>query len=347
MQLSTLSQKRWQRFKSMKRGYYSFILLCSLILFSLLAEILVNNRAILVSSEGKLYFPTYGDYLPGTTFGEDYSFETNYRKLQEKLAQDGVDGFVIMPPIPFNAFENDLDQEGYPPFPPDFARRHFLGTDVTGRDVAARIVYGFRIAIFFSLLLLVTTYSIGISVGSMMGYFGGKLDILGQRLIEIWSNIPFLYIVIIVSSIITPSFFILVAIMVAFTWPTMTWYMRTSAYKEKQRDYVTAARSLGCSSTQIVFKHILPNSVSTIITFVPFKIASSITALTALDYLGFGLPAPTPSWGELLHQGTENLSALWIVLSVIVALTLVLIMVTFIGEAIRDAFDPKKYSIYR
>ena len=271
MQISALTKKRWQRFKQMRRGYISFIILVSLIVLSLFAELFVSNRALLVSYDDKLYFPTYGEFLPGTTFGETYQYETNYRKLKKRMAANNEDGFVLLPLIPYNPLENDLEQEGYPPFPPDFERGHYLGTDITGRDVAARIIYGFRIAIFFSLALLISTYSIGISIGSLMGYFGGKIDILGQRLIEIWSNIPFLYVVIIVASVMTPSFLMLVGIMVVFTWPTMTWYMRTSAYKEKERDYVTAARSLGCSTPQIVFKHILPNSVSTIITFVPFK----------------------------------------------------------------------------
>ncbi len=348
IKLNPITQKRLARFRSIKRGYVSFILLCLLIAFSLFAELFINSRALLVSYEGQWYFPTYGDMIPGTTFGEDYEWETNYRKLKARFAsEDHPDHYVILPIVPYNAFENDLKDTSYPPFPPSFEDQHYLGTDKTGRDIVARLVYGFRIAIFFSLLLLAASYTLGIAVGCIMGYFGGKFDILLQRLIEIWSNIPFLYVVIIISSIMAPNFSSLIGIMVLFSWTQMTWYMRTATYKEKSREYTLAAKGLGASTSRIIFRHILPNTVSTIVTFMPFSIASGITALTALDYLGFGLPAPTPSWGELLQQGTERLDAIWIVSSVVAFMVVILTMVTFIGEAIREAFDPKKHTVYR
>ncbi|SMF30409.1 ABC transporter permease [Pseudobacteriovorax antillogorgiicola] len=346
IKISPITQKRLRKFRSIRRGYYSTILLVFLVGLSLIAELFINSRALMVRYQGEYYFPTYGAFIPGTTFGESYDWETNYRKLKERFAQDGSENFVILPIVPYNPYENNLKDGEYPPFPPNSEDQHYLGTDNTGRDILARLFYGFRTAILFSLGLLVMTYSIGISVGCMMGYFGGKFDIVLQRMIEIWSNIPFLYVVIIMSSIMVPNFTMLIVIMVMFSWPAMTWYMRTATYKEKAREYVHAAKASGASTSRIIFNHILPNTISTIITFVPFQVVSGITSLTALDYLGFGLPAPTPSWGELLQQGTENLSAIWIVSSVVTFMVVILIMVTFVGEAIREAFDPKVHTTY-
>ena len=345
-QLDPLTRRKIQRFKSIRRGYWSFILFTLLVVMSLFAELLVNSRALVVSYGGEQYFPTYGAVLPGTTFGYDYQYETNYRDLKRRMEENGEDGFVILPPVPWNAYENDLKEGAYPPFPPSLEDRHFLGTDTIGRDVLARLVYGFRTAIAFALILLVCSYAIGISVGAAMGYFGGAFDLLFQRIIEIWSNIPFLYVIMIISSIMIPNFFMLIVIVLLFGWIQMTWYMRTATYKEKAREYTLAARALGASNSRVIFMHILPNTVSIIVTFIPFSIASGIITLTSLDYLGFGLPPPTPSWGELLAQGSNNLESIWIVSSVIVAMTLVLVMVTFMGEAVREAFDPKKHTTY-
>jgi microcin C transport system permease protein len=346
MRLNPLTIKKLKRFRSVKRGYYSAIIMAVLILLSLFAECFVSNRALFVSYQGKWYFPTYGDMIPGTTFGEAYKYETNYRLLKKKFTEENSNNFVLLPVIPYNPYENDLVEGVYPPSAPSFEDGHFLGTDSTGRDVAARLIYGFRIAIFFSILLLLVNYIVGISIGSIMGFYGGKVDLLGQRVIEIWSNVPFLYVVIIISSIMTPNFFSLIGIMLIFGWMAMTWQLRTTTYKEKAKEYVQAARSLGASNARIIFKHILPNSISVIVTFIPFSVAGGITSLTSLDYLGFGLPAPTPSWGELLSQGTQNLDASWIVSSVVVAMILILVMITFIGEAIREAFDPKRHTTY-
>jgi microcin C transport system permease protein len=210
----------------------------------------------------------------------------------------------------------------------------------------ARLVYGFRIAIFFSLGLLLTNYVIGISIGCAMGYFGGTFDLFFQRIIEIWSNVPFLYIIIIIASVVTPNFFILILIMAFFGWIGITWTMRTVTYKERAREYVLAAKALGASNLRIIFRHILPNTIAVIVTFAPFSVSGGIVALTSLDYLGFGLPPPTPSWGELLQQGWTNLSAWWISGSVVMAMLMTLLSVTFIGEAVREAFDPKMHSVY-
>ncbi|MBT4761725.1 MAG: ABC transporter permease subunit [Bdellovibrionaceae bacterium] len=345
MQLSPLALKQIKRFKSIKRGYYSFIAICVLVALTLIAELLINSRALFVSYEGNWYFPTYGSVISGKTFGLNYDYETNYRDLQEVLKKEGK-GTVIMPLVPYNPLENDFREGIYPPSAPSSKEKHYLGTDSTGRDVVARLFYGFRIAIFFSLLLLVCNYTIGVSVGSAMGFLGGRFDMIMQRIIEIWSNIPFLYVVIIVASIITPNIFTLMGIMLFFGWMAMTWQMRTTTYKERSREYVMAAKSLGASRRRIIFNHILPNSIFIIVSFIPFSISGGIVALTSLDYLGFGLPAPTPSWGELLRQGTNNLEAGWIVSSVVVFMIIILVMVTFIGEAVREAFDPKKHTTY-
>jgi microcin C transport system permease protein len=344
--LSPLARKQWLRFKSIRRGYFSALILLSLLVISCFAELFVNNRAIVVSYQGKLFFPTYGAFLPGSTFGLGYDYETNYRELAQRFAENDSNGWLLMPPVPYSAFENDLRESQYPPYPPSFASRHYLGTDTTGRDVLARLVYGFRIAIAFSLVLLACNYAIGVAVGCAMGFWGGAFDLFFQRLIEVWSNVPFLYVIMIIASIVVPTFWTLTLVMVLFGWMSMTWYMRTSTYKEKTRDYVMAARALGATSSRIVGRHILPNTVSVIVTFIPFSIAGGITALTALDYLGFGLPPPTPSWGDLLSQGTDNLDYPWIVTSVVCAMIAILLMVTYIGEAIREAFDPKRFTYY-
>jgi microcin C transport system permease protein len=344
--LSPLARKQWLRFKSIKRGYFSALILLLLLAISCVAELFVNNRAIFVSYQGRLFFPTYGAFLPGTTFGLGYDYETNYRELEPRFAENDSNGWLLMPPVPYSAFENDLRESQYPPYPPSVASRHYLGTDTTGRDVLARLVYGFRIAIAFSLVLLACNYAIGVAVGCAMGFWGGAFDLFFQRLIEVWSNVPFLYVIMIIASIVVPTFWTLTLVMVLFGWMSMTWYMRTSTYKEKTRDYVMAARALGATSSRIVGRHILPNTVSVIVTFIPFSIAGGITALTALDYLGFGLPPPTPSWGDLLSQGTDNLDYPWIVTSVVCAMIAILLMVTYIGEAIREAFDPKRFTYY-
>ncbi len=346
LRLNPLTVKKIRRFKSIKRGYYSLVVLVLMIAVSLGAELLVNKRALVVSYNGRLFFPTYGAMIPGRTFGLDYDYETNYRQLKKIFAAQDQGNWVLLPPIPYDPYENDLRPDDYPPFPPSLASRHFLGTDAVGRDVAARLIYGFRIAIFFSLGLLVINYAIGVAVGCAMGYWGGLFDLFFQRLIEIWSNVPFLYVIIIISSIVVPTFWILILIMAMFGWMGMTWTMRTMTYKEKARDYVLAARALGAGDLRIIFKHVIPNTVAVIVTFAPFSISGGIVALTSLDYLGFGLPPPTPSWGELLQQGWTNLDSWWISAAVVAAMTVTLLTVTFIGEAIREAFDPKMHTIY-
>jgi microcin C transport system permease protein len=344
--LAPQTKKQWRRFRSIKRGYYSLLVIAALLVATLFAELWVNNRALIVQYEGEYYFPTYGAYLAGDTFGLDYQYETNYRELAQKFAAEESSNWVLLPPVPYSAYETNFRTDSFPPYPPSVSAQHYLGTDTTGRDIVARLVYGFRLAMAFALILLTCNYVVGVTLGGAMGYFGRAFDLVFQRLIEIWSNVPFLYVIMIVASVIVPNFWTLVAAMVIFGWMEMTWYMRTSTYREKAREYVTAARALGASTPRILFLHILPNSLSIIVTFIPFSVASGVTALTALDYLGFGLPPPTPSWGELLAQGTANLQYPWIVTSVVVAMTAVLLMVAYVGEAIREAFDPKQFTYY-
>lgn len=346
MALNPLTIRKLKRFQSIKRGFYSFIAVIVLISVSLFAELLINNRALVVYHNGTYYFPIYGEMIPGTVFGLEYDYETNYRELAQQFKKEGAGNWVLMPVVPFDPYENDLKENEFPPLPPSFEEKHYLGTDTAGRDVLARLIYGFRTAISFSLLLLFTNYVIGISIGCAMGFLGGKFDLFFQRIIEIWSNVPFLYVIIIISSVVIPNFFMLIVIMAIFGWIGITWTMRTITYKEKARDYVLAARALGASNRRIIFKHIIPNTISIIVTYAPFSVSSGIVALTSLDFLGFGLRPPTPSWGELIQQGLANLDAWWIGGSVISAMFITLLTVTFVGEAVREAFDPKLHTTY-
>lgn len=345
IKLTPLTQKKIKHFKEIKRGYWSLLILGSLLIMSLFAEVLINSKALIVSYQGQWSFPVFTDVKPGTDFGQSYSSEADYRQLQLTFEQANQGDFVIMPVVPWNPYEQDFSGD-FPPLAPSLESRHYLGTDAIGRDVLARLVYGFRIAMGFALMTMAISYAIGTVVGCCMGFFGGKFDLFVQRLIEIWSMVPFLYVIMILVSLTQPTFTLFVAINVLFGWMGITWYMRTMTYKESAREYVMAARALGASTTRILVNHILPNTMVMIVTLAPFTIAANITALTALDYLGLGLMPPTPSWGELLQQGKSNLDAPWIVVSVVTAIVSVLVMVTFIGEAIRSAFDPKKFTRY-
>lgn len=352
--LNPQTRRKLRRFREIRRGYWSFLALAALLLLSLAGELLVNNRALVVSYQGEWYFPTYGAFHPGTDFGLDYGYETDYRQLRDTFALRDAGDWVLMPPIPYSPFESHAAGDVYKPEPPSLTGRHFLGTDTTSRDILARLFYGTRIALFFSLAFMASVYLIGIAIGCAMGYFGGAFDLLFQRLIEIWSNVPFLYMVIIVFSVIPSTYsltarvLILLAVMVLFSWTSMTYYMRTETYKEKARDYTAAAKLIGASNGRVIFRHILPNAMSTLITFMPFTVVAAIAAITSLDFLGFGLPPPTPSLGELLKQGTATLrTAPWIVVAAFGTLVLLLTLVTFIGEAVRESFDPKKFTIYQ
>ena len=341
IKLNPLTLKKIKRFKSIKRGYYSFIIFIVMIIASLCAELLVNNRAIVVYYEGELYFPTYTQMIPGTSFDLNYDYETNYRQLGNLFGVEGKGNWILMPIVPYNAYENDLKKNEIPPFPPSIKEKHYMGTDAVGRDIVARLVYGFRIAIFFSLLLLLVNYVIGVSIGSAMGFWGGKFDLIFQRIIEIWSNVPFLYVIIIIASIMVPNFLMLILIMAFFGWIGITWTMRTVTYKEREREYVLAARALGSYNLRIIFKHIIPNTIAIIVTFAPFAVSGGIVALTSLDYLGFGLPPPTPSWGNLLNAAQGHLAEYpWLAIFPGLLIFLTIISINFIGDGLRDALDP-------
>lgn len=341
----SILRKRFQKFQSLKRGYYSFIILVVLYLLSFALPLLVNNKAIVVRYNGETYFPAF-TYHPGKTFGQADvgESEANYRRLHTEFeATEG--NWMIMPPYPWNPLENDFEStESHPQAP---SSNHWFGTDDAGRDVFARMCYGFNISISFALLLTIVNYLIGATLGGLMGFYGGKIDLFAQRGIEIWSNIPFLYTVIIISSIIAPSFTILVVILSFFGWIGISYYLRGEFLREKTKDYVAAAIALGTPDRQIIFRHILPNSLTPMIAYLPFSIIGGITALVSLDFLGFGLPVPTPSWGEMVDIGLKNKEHWWLVTTPLAALFLTLMLVTFIGEAIREAFDPRVYSRLR
>jgi microcin C transport system permease protein len=318
---------------------------------ALLAEIFVSNRALLVSYQGHLYIPIYGSIHPGRDFGLDYDYETDYRSLRAKFILERRGNWVLMPVVPYGPNENCYPGLPFTPRPPEVSSRHYLGTDQINRDILARLVYGLRNSLLFSAGFVALVFLIGIVIGCAMGYFGGWFDLGMQRFIEIWSLLPFLLVVIIVRAALPSGtsfgLGLLLFVVVLFAWTGMTYYMRSATYREKARDYVAAAQVLGAGPGRVLFHHILPNILSILVTFLPFTCAAAIGSLTALDYLGFGLPPPMPSWGELLRQGTGNLDAPWIVASAFSALSLLLILITFVGEAIREAFDPKKYTIYR
>ena len=348
----SIFQKRLRKFRGLKRGYCSFLILLSLYAISFALPALTNDKALFVQYQGRSYFPLF-TYYEASEFGMDAIGEPNYRELAKRLAGD-VEGWVLMPLYPYGPNESLLELDGVPPHPP--SAEHPFGTDDRGRDVFVRLAYGFNVSITFAILVTLFSFVVGIIVGAMLGYFGGSTDILGQRLIEIWSSLPFLYTIIIIGSIVVPvyvtgqnlvlqpSFWLLIFLLSTFSWMGITYYVRGEFYREKAKDYVGAAIALGASETSVIFKHILPNAITPVVSFAPFSIVANISTLVALDFLGFGLPAPTPSWGELIGQGVNNLTKFWLVFFPLGAVFLTLLLVVFVGEAIREAFDPKEFS---
>ncbi len=356
----SIFQRRLKNFKKIKRAYYSLLLIGILYLLSFLAPLLINGRALIVRYNGETYFPAMGDLFGGvfptahreaSYFGQTHVFgveqhgEANYRELKKQFAAEGKGNWVLMPPYPYSPIENLLGQlDGKPPTKPD--SKHILGTDNRGRDVFARIAYGFQISISFAALVTILSYILSVVIGGLLGYFGGRVDIYGLRLIEIFSNIPFLFMVMILVSFLKPSFTLLVVLLVILGgWIGMSYLVRGEFYREKARDYVSAAHALGASDTSIMFKHILPNALTPIITYAPFSMIGNISALVGLDFLGFGLRPPTPSWGELINQGlSEDISYWWLIISPLFMMFFTLNTITFIGEGVRQAFDPRDYS---
>ena len=371
-QINPLTKRKIKRFQSIKRGYWSFIMLIAALFVSLFGELLVNDQALIVQHKGSLYFPALANtypikwiYTPKTprtgqffglqkdSEGQPYSYPINYRGLKRHWESTSSGNWLVMPPIPHDPYKPNFSEGIGKLAVPNSEHKHYLGTDDAGRDIAARLFYGFRIVMLFALGFTFMVFFIGSALGCLMGYFGGKVDLLGLRLVEIWANIPFLYMVMIMVSVLPSKvelwqrIMMLLFIMVIFSWTSMTYYMRASTYKEKARDYVSAAQLLGAGPLRIVFFHLLPNTVSTLVTFLPFTVAAAISSVTALDFLNFGLPEGTPSWGHQLRLGQDYIREKpWIIGSALTAIFLVLTMVTFIGEAVREAFDPKKFSTY-
>jgi microcin C transport system permease protein len=321
----------------MKRAYYSLWILGIAFLLSLFSEFIANDKPLYLRFQGKSYSPVLFFYSD-QTFGGKYKTEADYLALKED-EQFKKEGFMIFPLIPHSPLHSYLDIDEPPPHPP--SGTHWLGTDAVARDVLARLLYGFRICMVFALSLMVISAVLGVIIGGVQGYLGGKVDIVVQRLIEIWSSLPFLYVVILVGSIYGSSFILLLLIMVIFQWIGLSYYMRGEFLKLKNMTYVKAAKALGTGPVRILFQQILPNALTPVITIMPFSLIAGITALTALDFLGFGLPPPMPSWGELLSQGLNNLYAPWIAVFTVAALFITLLLATFIGEGIREAFDPR------
>ena len=341
----SILKRRWEKFKTLKRGYYSLIILLITYGISFFLPLLINNRALIVKYNGDYYFPAFSGYVSGETFNQDVPGEARYRKLKNEFREDGNGNWVLLPPYPYSPFE-DITFEGNKMYQPP-SSLHWMGTDNTGRDVFARLCYAFNISISFALLLTIINYIIGILIGGAMGYFGGKFDLIFQRLVEIWSNLPMLFVIIILSSIIKPSFYLLIGIYTLINWISMTYLMRAEFYREKSKAYVAAALSMGQSEFKVMFKHILPNSLVPIITYFPFSVVAGISALVGLDFLGFGLAPPTPSWGQMLDVGLQNIRKWWMVFAPVSAQFLTLLSIVFIGEGVREAFDPKVYSRLR
>jgi len=341
---ASLFRKRLRKFKRIKRGWYSFLLLTSCYLLSFLLPLVVNNKPLLLRYEGKTYTPL-AHFYPDSLFGGQGSAEPNYRALAARVKAEGK-GFAWMPLYPYHPNESLLDLPGQPPHAP--SRAHWCGTDNRGRDVFARLLYGFRISISFALITTLVSYVVGITIGALLGYYGGRFDISVQRLIEIWSAMPFLYTMIIISSILQPNFALLVVVLTLFGWMGMTYYVRGEFYREKAKDYVQAAIGAGVSDWKIILFHILPNSLVPVVTFGPFGVVAYISVLVSLDYLGFGLPSGTPSWGVLLRVGLESFVHYpYLVVVPVAALAVTLFMVVMVGEAVREAFDPKVFSRLR
>jgi microcin C transport system permease protein len=359
--LSGLNERRWQLFKANGRGYWSLWIFLVLFVISVFAPIIANDRPILASYKGELLFPTFTEY-PEEKFGGFLAL-TDFR---DPFIQDEIkaNGWMIWPPIrySYNTVNNDLPAPApsrpafrmstdeacakYPQKTGDpncvIGNLNWLGTDDQGRDVVARLVYGFRISVFFGLILTFVSSIIGVAAGAVQGFFGGWTDLLFQRFIDIWTSMPTLYLLIILAAFITPTFWLLLFILVLFSWTSLVGVVRAEFLRARNLEYVRAARALGLTNTKIMFKHLLPNALISTVTFMPFILSGSVTTLTALDFLGFGLPPGSPSLGELLNQGKQNLQAPWLGFTGFFVVSIMLTLLVFIGEAVRDALDPRK-----
>ncbi|PWB61117.1 MAG: peptide ABC transporter permease [Bradyrhizobiaceae bacterium] len=360
--LSPINQRRWQNFKANRRGYISLWLFSVLFVASLFAEFIANDRPFLIRLEGKLFFPAVVGYAE-TTFGGEFETAADYRDpyLRKLIAEKG--GSIHWPPIRYSYDTHNLDLPTPAPSKPTWLlteeecrpvverkgltgcadlEYNWFGTDDQGRDVLARLIYGFRISVLFGLILTLVSSVIGVAAGAVQGYFGGWVDLVFQRVIEIWTSIPSLYLLLIISSVLVPGFFVLLGILLLFSWVSLVGLVRAEFLRGRNFEYIQAARALGVSNATIMFRHLLPNAMVATMTMLPFVLSSSVMTLTALDFLGFGLPPGSPSLGELLAQGKANIQAPWLGLTGFFTLAIMLSLLIFIGEAARDAFDPRK-----
>ncbi|MBN9248416.1 MAG: ABC transporter permease [Hyphomicrobium sp.] len=366
--LSPVNRRRWERFKAHKIGYRSFIIFTALFVGSLFAEFIANDRPLIASYKGEILFPVLVDY-PEEKFG-GFLAVTDYR-TPDIANEINANGWMLWPPIRYSYSTINKDYPGrigdngvclgYPAPPPwatklklcdapadqvaryeEFGNTNWLGLDDQGRDVLARVIYGFRISVLFGLILTVVSSAVGILAGAVQGYFGGRVDLIFQRLLEIWNSIPELFVLLIISSLFIPGFWTLLGILMIFSWTSLVGLVRAEFLRGRNLEYVRAARALGLSDWQIMFKHLLPNAAVATLTFLPFKLSGGIAALTALDFLGLGMPPGSPSLGELLLQGKKHLEAPWLGISGFIAVSIILSLAIFMGEAVRDALDPRK-----
>ena len=333
------SRRAWLRFKRNRLGFWSLLVFCTLVVLSLFAEVISNDRPLMVRYEGTTYFPMLKDYSE-KTFGGDFDTRTDYLDpfIQERLSQSG--NWALFAPNPYGP--KTLNYFAKEPNPSAPSRDNWLGTDDRGRDLLAQLIYGFRVSVLFALALTVTGVLLGVITGAIQGFFGGTTDLAFQRFIEIWGSMPELYLLIIFSAVFAPSLALLLALLSLFGWMGLSDYVRAEFLRNRQLDYVRAARALGVSNWQIITRHLLPNSMTPVVTFLPFRMSGAILALTSLDFLGLGVPPGTPSLGELLSQGKNNIDAWWISLATFGVLVVTLLLLTFMGDALRDALDPRK-----
>jgi microcin C transport system permease protein len=360
--LSPINLRRWQNFKSNRRGYWSLWIFLVLFIVSLFAEFIANDKPFMINHDGRLYFPSVVTYSE-TAFGGEFETAADYRDpyLQKLIAEKN--GHIWWPLIRYSYSTHNLDLPTPAPSPPTWMlteeqckhvvdkkvmkgcrdlEYNWLGTDDQGRDVVARLIYGFRISVLFGLILTLVSSAIGIAAGAVQGYFGGWTDLLFQRFIEIWTSVPSLYLLLIISSVLVPGFFVLLGILLLFSWVSLVGLVRAEFLRGRNFEYIMAARALGVSNAKIMFRHLLPNAMVATLTFLPFILSSSVMTLTALDFLGFGLPPGSPSLGELLSQGKANVQAPWLGLTGFFSIAIMLSLLIFIGEAVRDAFDARK-----
>ncbi|WP_431026343.1 ABC transporter permease [Halomonas sp. H5] len=335
--LSPIARRRLAVFRGNRRAWFSLWLFTGLFLVSLAAELIANDKPLVMRYDGQWYVPLLVDY-PETEFGGFLPTGTDYHDpfIQARIE---AHGWALWPPIPFAYQTLDMQMRRPSPAPPD--ARHWLGTDDQGRDVLARVIYGFRLSVAFALVLTAGSLVLGVVIGGIQGYFGGKVDLFGQRLTEIWSGLPMLFLLIILASLVKPNIWWLLGIMLLFSWLGIVDVVRAEFLRARNLEYVRAAKALGLPSRLVMWRHVLPNAMVATLTFVPFLFTGAITTLTALDFLGFGLPPGSPSLGELVAQGKNNLQAPWLGITAFVSLSLMLSLLVFIGEGLRDAFDPR------